>query len=90
MKTTDLHGDLLELVEREQYKPTPRDVRAARELAGLSQKQAAELMQTTIGTWIQWETSKRQMHQRTYELFVLLTQCSEARVLILKIRKKKR
>lgn len=44
--------------------PTPGQVRAAREAAGLLQREAAELIWVSETTWRQWESSasnKRQM-----------------------------
>lgn len=49
--------------------PTPDEVRAARDLAGLSQTAAAELLHTTCRTWQQWEAGDRRMHPAFFELF---------------------
>jgi putative transcriptional regulator len=54
--------------------PRPEEVRMAREEAGLTQTQAAELVHTGWQTWAKWETdatsdSARRMHPATWELF---------------------
>lgn len=54
--------------------PTPAEVRAAREAAGLSQTAAADLVHTTCRTWQQWEAEEgskgnRRMHPAFWELF---------------------
>lgn len=53
--------------------PTPEEVRAAREAAGLSQTSAADLLHTTCRTWQQWEAGDRRMHPAFWELFRLKT-----------------
>jgi DNA-binding transcriptional regulator YiaG len=37
--------------------PTPDQVKAVRESAGLTQRQAAELIWVSEGTWRQWEST---------------------------------
>lgn len=49
--------------------PTPADIRAARESAGLSQTAAGVLVHTTCRTWQQWEAGDRRMHPAFWELF---------------------
>lgn len=54
--------------------PSPSEVRAAREAAGLTQSQAAELVHATPRNWQQWEdctggTNARRMHPGLWELF---------------------
>lgn len=55
--------------------PTPADVRAAREAAGLTQTEAARLVHSTLRAWQAWETaegeSARRMHPGLWELFRL-------------------
>lgn len=55
--------------------PTPVEVRAAREAAGLTQAQAAALVHATARNWQQWEqvegTNARKMHPGLWELFRL-------------------
>lgn len=53
--------------------PTPAEIRAAREAAGLTQAQAAELIYATERTWQNWESEggeeARRMHPGLFELF---------------------
>lgn len=54
--------------------PSPEEVRAAREDAGLTQAQAAALVHATLRNWQQWEdttggTNARRMHPGLWELF---------------------
>ena len=49
--------------------PKPDEVRAARERAGLTQTEAAELVYTTLRNWQQWEGAERAMHPAFWELF---------------------
>lgn len=54
--------------------PRPDEIRAARELAGLTQTQAGALVRTTCRTWQQWEAQAgtkyhRAMHPAFWELF---------------------
>ena len=57
--------------------PTPAEVRAAREAAGLTQTQAAALVRATARNWQQWEQTEgsnaRRMHPGLWELFRLKT-----------------
>ena len=58
--------------------PTPAEVRAAREAAGLTQTQAAELVRGTLRAWQGWEApagqaDARRMHPGLWELFLLKT-----------------
>ena len=53
--------------------PAPAEIRAAREAAGLTQTEAAELVHSTLRAWQNWETEsgdeQRRMHPATWELF---------------------
>lgn len=49
--------------------PTPAQVRVAREGAGLTQTQAAELIHGTLRAWQEWEAGNRRMHPGLWELF---------------------
>lgn len=49
--------------------PTPEEIRAAREAAGLSQTAAGAAVHTTCRTWQQWEAGDRRMHPAFWELF---------------------
>ena len=56
--------------------PTPAEIRAAREAAGLSQDAAAALLYKARGTWAQWEAREgspnhRAMDPAFWELFQL-------------------
>lgn len=51
--------------------PTPTEIRAAREAAGLTQAAAAALVHTTGRVWRQWEAGDRKMHAAFWELFRL-------------------
>ncbi|MFU4723612.1 helix-turn-helix domain-containing protein [Pseudomonas aeruginosa] len=53
--------------------PAPTEIRAAREVAGLSQTAAAELVHSKLRTWQQWEAGDRRMHPGLWELFRLKT-----------------
>lgn len=54
--------------------PTPGEIRAAREAAGLTQMQAAALIHGTLRAWQNWEAppddaNARRMHPGLWELF---------------------
>lgn len=54
--------------------PSPAEVRAAREAAGLTQAQASSLVYASLRNWQQWEqtegtSSARRMHPAIWELF---------------------
>lgn len=54
--------------------PSPREIRAARELARLTQTQAGALVHTSCRSWQQWEAEQgtkdhRAMHPAFWELF---------------------
>lgn len=56
--------------------PSPAEIRAAREAAGLTQTQAAELVHSSLDAWQQWEAEPesgrhRRMHPAFWELFRL-------------------
>ena len=55
--------------------PSPAEVRAARDAAGLTQAQAAALVHATARNWQQWEqeegSNTRRMHPGLWELFGL-------------------
>lgn len=54
-------------------RPTPAQVIAARDSAGLTQTQAAEVLYTSCRVWQQWEAGDRSMHPAFFELFTLKT-----------------
>lgn len=51
--------------------PTPADVRAARESAGLSQSQAAALALVSTRAWIKWESGENAVSLPAWTLFRL-------------------
>lgn len=56
--------------------PTPEEVRAAREAAGLTQTEAARLVHGTLRAWQGWEAPEgtpaaRRMHPGLWELFLI-------------------
>jgi putative transcriptional regulator len=64
--------------------PTPSEVRAARERAGLTQTEAATLIHTSLRGWQQWEApvdtpDHRRMHPAFFELFLLKSKQLEQR-----------
>ena len=54
--------------------PAADDVAAARAAAGLTQRQAAELVRGTEAAWRSWESGLRRMHPGLWELFRIKTQ----------------
>lgn len=53
--------------------PSPTNIRAVREAAGLTQGQAAALIYRTARNWQQWEGGERRMDPALWELFRLKT-----------------
>jgi DNA (cytosine-5)-methyltransferase 1 len=53
--------------------PDKSEILAARKAAGLSAREAAELLHTTTRVWQQWEYGERRMHAAFWELFQLKT-----------------
>jgi DNA (cytosine-5)-methyltransferase 1 len=58
--------------------PSPDEIRAAREKAGLTQEAAGALVHASRRTWMNWEFSvdapeNRAMHPGLFELFLLKT-----------------
>jgi len=51
--------------------PTPREIRASREAAGLTQTQAGELVHAPLRAWQRWEAGDSAMHHAFWELFTL-------------------
>jgi len=51
--------------------PSPQEVRAAREAAGLSQTEAAALIHCTLRGWQEWEAGNRRMHPAFWELWLI-------------------
>ena len=53
--------------------PTPAQVKQARANAGLTQKQAAEVIYKKILAWQRYESGDREMDAALYELFLIKT-----------------
>jgi putative transcriptional regulator len=51
--------------------PSPDEIRAAREAAGLSRPDAARLIHATGRTWEKWELGAQRMHPGLWALFQL-------------------
>lgn len=49
--------------------PTPEQIRAARDSAGLTQTEAASLIHGTMRAWQEYEAGNRRMHPGLWELF---------------------
>ena len=49
--------------------PTPAEILRAREDAGLTQQQAADLLFSSWRTWQNWEAGERRMPPAAWELF---------------------
>lgn len=49
--------------------PRPDEIRAAREAAGLTQTEAAELIYCQLRGWQDWEGGQRRMHPAFWELW---------------------
>jgi len=54
--------------------PSPDEIRARRLAAGLTQRQAAELVHATLRAWESWEQGERPMHPGLFELFGIKVQ----------------
>lgn len=49
--------------------PSPKEIRAAREAAGLTQTEAGALIYKTLSAWRKWESGERAMDPAFWELF---------------------
>ena len=58
--------------------PTPADVKSARIEAGLTQKQAAELIHKKLLAWQRYESGDRAMDAAYWELFLIKTGQTDA------------
>jgi len=54
-------------------KPSPNQIKAARERAELSQQEAGYMVHVGIRTWQRWEYGERGMPLATWELFLIKT-----------------
>jgi len=60
--------------------PLPSTVRRARQLAGMTQAQAAAVVYTVGPVWLQWESETdrvRRMHPGLFELFLIKTKLQD-------------
>jgi len=53
--------------------PTPEEIKQARKDAGLTQTQAAALIDKTLSAWQRWEYGQRRMDTALFELFNIKT-----------------
>lgn len=53
--------------------PTPAEIRAAREAAGLTQDAARHLVYASLRAWEEWEAGRQRMHPGLWELFCIKT-----------------
>jgi DNA-binding transcriptional regulator YiaG len=70
------HANRSKVNRSEISNPTPAEIRAARDRAGLTMKEAAELIYSTLRTWQDWEAegdTNRRMHPGLFELFQIKT-----------------
>jgi len=51
--------------------PNPKQMRAARERAKLSRKEAAALIYKSVRTWEKWENGERRMDAALWELWTI-------------------
>lgn len=54
-------------------RPSPEQIRAAREAAGHTQTEAASAIHATKVAWQKWEYGERAMHPAFFELYLLKT-----------------
>lgn len=59
--------------------PTSAEIRAAREGAGLSQTEAAALIDSALRSWQDWESGRRRMHPAFWRLFLIETHVVQPR-----------
>lgn len=54
----------------QQSNPSPQEIIAARQAAGLTQTEAGALVYSGCRAWQAWEAGERRMHPSTWELFL--------------------
>lgn len=54
--------------------PHPNEIKQARDKSGLTQSQAAALVEYSMRAWQDWEAGKRKMRQSVFNRFIQLTQ----------------
>jgi DNA (cytosine-5)-methyltransferase 1 len=71
------HPNRSRAVDNPARNPTPSEIRAAREAAGLTQAQAARIVCASEKSWCKWESEaaldRARMHPGLWKLFRLLT-----------------
>lgn len=60
-------------LEAHSDEPTPEQVRAAREAAGLTQEQAGAITHNARRAWQDWEAGNRRMPHSAWTLYLLMT-----------------
>lgn len=68
-------------------KPTAAEVIAAREAAGLTPEQCADIVGVDTRTWQKWEYDERKMPYAAFELFKLVTDQNPERKVIARRKK---
>ena len=53
--------------------PKQQEIKKARQAAGLTQRQAGELLSVVVRTWQRWEYGERRMSPAMWELFLIKT-----------------
>ena len=53
--------------------PKKQEIKKARQAAGLTQRQAGELLSVGVRTWQRWEYGERRMSPAMWELFIIKT-----------------
>lgn len=71
MLTVSNHPNRSKLNRSSAANPTPDQIRAARELAGLTQTEAGEKIYASLRAWQDYEGGQRRMHPAIFELFLL-------------------
>lgn len=56
---------------RKNLHPSPEEIVAARHAAGLTQREAAAIVQVSLRAWQHWEYGKRNMHPALWRLFLI-------------------
>lgn len=70
------HANRSKTNRAEASNPTPGEIRAAREKAGLTKPEAAAVIHGSLRAWEDWETegdTNRRMHPGLFELFQIKT-----------------
>ncbi len=61
------------MIDPKPCNPKPDAVRLARQVAGLTQTEAAQTVSASMRAWQQWESGERAMPPGLFELFMLKT-----------------